>query len=310
MACLLCQGSFGAIFTNLLSIDFEQAEGYSAGQPLGVQSKWLENDTNGSGITNIWPGMGQSAFIGLNHLMAGDSQLTEQYPITMPPLSGQYPYVSFSAAMSIQAPTTDESDGLIWAIGSTNGDVLFLLDFVPTNNGAGIVYWQTNGASAAFPSTNKFTNSVIYRLEIDMDFVHETWNASLSGRPITPVNLPIGSPVGLINYWWLLPTWHIQHPGASGNEGMYFDHLRVVAGSSPPSIPQPALAISETPANPPIAVSVQTEPGLPYALQFSTNLHTWSALGQTYATNLSWVTSNSLPAGSGQRFYRAFAAPE
>jgi len=268
--------ALGENLTNLLSIDFETSEGYSAGFPIGMHSPWRANDTNGSGITQAWPGLGQQAFIGMHPLTAPADTLVERYPVSFPPPSGQYPYVSFSVAMAVQPSTKGESDDFVWGFESSDGSVMFDLDF---DTSSGLIYYETNDGVYEYSIGTRFTNAGLYRLEIDMDFLHNSWTASISGTPITPSPLPIGGPVDTINQWYLVAAWLYSDTGPPGNNTMYFDHIRLIAGNILPIFPKPVLKISPPNDGRGLSVSVETEPGLPYIVQLSGDLQGWVPFG-------------------------------
>ena len=85
---------------------------------------------------------------------------------------------------------------------------------------------------------------------------------------------------------------------------MAFDHIRVVAGATPPTLPQPALQIGKPNNSAAVSVTVQTEPGLVQFLDTSDDLQNWQPFASTYATNFAWAVSDTSAATNPQGFYR------
>jgi hypothetical protein len=309
--CLVCAGAAwsqagAATFTNLLAIDFEASEGYTAGLPLAGQGLWMSNDpTKGCGIEALWPGLGLQAYVGLTPLSFGKDTLLERYPVAYPtpfdPVARQTPCVSFSVLLRIEPSTQGLSDDFIWEFDTSQRDLLFFVDF---DNSTKRVYFGTNGNDYSYSNGIQFSNSVLHRLQVDMDFTSNLWSASLNGRSITGGPVPIGLAGQRFDFGYFYAGWLLTNIFAPGNNRMAFDHIRVVAGGTPPTLTQPVLQITKPGANTAAAVNVQTEPGLVHFLESSDDLQSWQPMASTYATNFVWAVTDSSAVTKGRGFYR------
>lgn len=298
---LLCGAAAGASYTNLITIDFEPSEGYTNGRSLSGQSHWFLNDINGSGIVSYLPGLGQQAFLGINPLTPPNTYLEAAFPLVFTPTN--YSYLTFSAVLYITASTQGGADDFFWLFLSPDDVDLLDVDFL--NAGNLVAYETNNGNNIMVGGT--FANESLYRLEIDMDFVRNAWTASLGADPITPSPQPIGIPGHPVALSGIVGYWLYQDADSPGNNAMYFDHVRVVAGTEPPTLPAPQLKLVSKRESSGVSVSVTTEPGLNYVLETSSNLVQWTASSTNYATNLLWAIDDSIPPGRRCRFYRAYA---
>jgi hypothetical protein len=314
-SCLICLGAAwsnagAAAFTNILAIDFEPSEGYTQGLPLHGQNLWLSNDpTKGCLVEPLWPGLGLQAYVGLTPLSPGKDTLLERYPVTYPvafdPVARSIPSVSFSVLLRIEPSTQGLPDDFIWEFDTSQRDLLFQLDF---DNSSKLVYFGTNGPTDALYSIGtRFTNSILHRLQVDMDFASNLWSASLNGTSITPGPIPIAPANQRFDFGYLYAGWLLSNSSAPGNNLMAFDHIRVVAGATPPTLPQPAFQISKPSRSAAASVTVQTEPGLVHFLDTSDVLQNWQPLASTYATNFAWTVNDSSATTNRQGFYRGRA---
>jgi hypothetical protein len=314
--CLICPGAVwsnagAATFTNILAIDFEPSEGYTQGLPLAGQNLWLSNDpTKGCLVEPLWPGLGLQAYVGLTALSPGNDTLLERHPVTYPtafdPASQQTPCVSFSVLFRIEPSTEGTNDDFSWFFSTPSPYVLlFTLTFDHTDNR---VYYETNGSDYRYSLGTQFTNSFLHRLEVDMDFTNNLWSASLNGTSITPGPIPIAPANQRFILGYLYAAWLLSNADDPGNNFMAFDHIRVVAGATPPTLPQPALQLSKANNSAAVSVTVETEPGLVQFLDTSDDLQNWQPFASTYATNFAWTVSDSSAATNRQGFYRGRAS--
>jgi hypothetical protein len=315
-SCLICLGvacsnAGAAAFTNILAIDFEPSEGYTQGLPLAGQNLWLSNDpTKSSGMQPLWAGLGLQGYVGLTPPTPGTNTVVQRHPVRYPvlfnPASEQTPCVSFSVLFRIEPSTQGTNDDFSWFFSTTSPYVyLFTLTFDHTDNR---VYYETNGSDNRYSLGTQFTNSVLHRLQVDMNFTNNLWSASLNGRSITPGGVAIAPASQRFNYAYLYAGWLLSNSNAPGNNYMAFDHIRIVAGATPPTLPQPALLISKPNRSAAASVTVQTEPGLVHFLDTSDVLQDWQPFASTYATNFAWTVNDSSAATNRQGFHRGRAS--
>ena len=305
-ACVAWSNAGAATSTNILAIDFEPSEGYTPRLPLAGQNLWMSNDpTKGCGIEALWPGLGLQAYVGLTALSPGKDTLLERCPVTYPtpfdPVATQMPCVSFSVLFRIEPSTQGASDDFVWEFDTSQRDLLFFVDF---DNSTKRVYFGTNGNDYSYSNGTQFTNSVLHRLQVDMDFMSNLWSASLNGRSITGGPVTIGPAGQRFDFGYFYAGWLLANVSAPGNNRMVFDHIRVVAGATPPTLPQPALWISKPAQNAAAVVTVQTEPGLVHFLESSDDMQSWQPIASTYATNFVWAVSDSGAVTNWRGFYR------
>ena len=314
--CLICLATLwtnvnAGSFTNILGIDFEPSESYTQHTVLHFQGggRWRSSETiYSSGVESLWPGLGWQAYVGSNGPTPGKDNVLERCPVTLPnpfdPVAQQTPYVSFSVLFRIEPSTQGSNDDFTWSFATSQQGFLFLVDF---DNASKLIYYETNGSAFQTPSGVRFTNSVLYRLQVDMNFSNNLWSASLNGMNITAGTVPIASPGQGFNFGYFYAGWFLADVNAPGNNYMAFDHVRIVAGATPPTLPPPVIQMTRSKSTGVVTNTIVTEPGLYHYLDAGTNLQSWQPFASTYATNFSWIVKDSTAVTNRQRFFRARA---
>ena len=268
------------------------------------------NEANySSGVELLWPTLGLQAYVGSNAPTPGKDAVLERCPVTLPnpfdPVAQQTPSVSFSVLFRIEPSTQGSNDDFSWSFATSQQNFLFILTFDGSDKR---VYYETNGNLNRFSIGTQFTNSSLHRLQVDMNFTNNLWSASLNGINITPGPVPIASPSERFNFGYYYASWFLSDSNFPGNNCMSFDHIKIVAGSTPPMLPQPGLQLSRSNNTGVVFTTVSTEPELYHFLDASDDLRNWQLFASTHATNFTWLVKDSTAATNRQRFFRARAS--
>ncbi len=304
MLCLACliSACFGlgldtghAAAAVIYSTGFEASEGYSTNLDLAGQNGWIQAGSGGNGLfTDVFPGQGQQAYIGLNPPSPGDD-----YLFVYQPLNKALSNAQFSVTMSVFDSSNTNWDDFYWSVYNQQGDALFSLDF---DNYELALYYYLDNTNGRVNSDLQFTNGGAYPLSMDLDFANNRWSAMFNGalvatnQPITTIGAPLN--LGDIDAGWV-----IYDTNAPGNNYMVFDNYLVTA-----SLPPPQLNWLGMLDGAPVLHLVGT-PDMVFAIEASTNLAQWSPLATNVATGGSFDYVDHGTTGLPSRFYRARWVP-
>jgi hypothetical protein len=302
---LLCAGNSFAITTNVYSTQFEAAQGYNTANDLAGQQGWLKSGTGGNGVVSNGIA-NQSAYIGFAPPNPANSSLILWKPINFNPVTAGYPVVKFSTQLSIEDSTNARRDIFRWSIYNIPGNRLFSIDL--DNENLDLSYLR-DGTNTLFITTNLFTNSVIYTLNVTMNFASNRWSASLDNRliatnqPITSTNAQLT--LGDIDAVWLVNQ--ISGTNAPGNNFMVFDNYTITAETLTDPTAQVQLLGRTVEGWTLLRVNGQN--GWRWSLDATTNLVNWTALKTNPISGTSFDHVDTTSAGRPHRFYRARLVP-
>jgi len=274
---------------------FEAREGYTTNRDLVDQNGWIGDGSGGNGILDgVFPGEGQSAYVGFAPPSPGYS-----YLFVYQPINKVLPQVQFSANFSVFDSSNTNWDDFYWGVFNQRGDLLFNLDF--DNYDLGVYYWL-DGTNSRVWSGLTFTNAILYPVTLDVDFASNRWSATFNGA-VLATNQPvttIGSPLDLGD---IDPGWIIFDTNAPGNNYLVFDDYVITASLPPPQLnwlgmvgQAPVLRLSGT-------------PGMAFAIDGSTNLLNWLPLKTNTTTGGSFDYVDNAAVGLPRRFYRGRWTP-
>jgi hypothetical protein len=288
---------------------FEISEGYYETNYLAGQPDWADYGYGDSGVLTdgtIFPGMGQQGYIGYYcpypYTVLGPGALWVWPPVNFTP-PPETPMVRFSVDMEIIDSTNGIYDDFRWIVYHTNGNELFELIF--DNDSMSVLYLLENSTNATLASTN-LHNRTRYHLQVNMDFLHNRWSATLdsvllaTNQPITFTNTPLA--LADIDAVWVFH----QPSLGGGNNLMAFDNYTITR-EAPPGFSLAAVAR----INNDFSLQIKGEPGWRYAVDTAPSLPpTWTPL-RTNTTDASsglflFTETNAPPPG---RFYRARLVP-
>jgi hypothetical protein len=274
---------------------FEVSEGYSTNRDLVGQKGWISSGSGGNGILGgVFPGEGQSAYVGFSPPLSGDS-----YLFVYQPINKNLPRVQFSAHCSVFDSSNTNWDNFYWGVFNQRGDLLFNLDF--DNFDLSVYYWL-DGTNSRVWSGLAFTNAVNYPVTLDIDFARNRWSATFNGA-LLATNQPVTTVGSPLNLGDIDPAWIIFDTNAPGDNYMVFDDYTITA-----SLPPPKLSWLGMLNNAPI-LRLSGTPGMSFAIDASTNLLAWVPLKTNITTGGSFDYVDTAAAGLPRRFYRGRWVP-
>jgi hypothetical protein len=274
---------------------FEASEGYTTNLDLVGQQGWIGAGSGGNGIlSGVFPGEGQSAYVGFAPPVPGDS-----YLFVYQPVNKVLPHVQFSADFSVFDSSNTNWDNFYWGVFNQRGDLLFNLDF--DNYDLSVYYWL-DGTNSRVWSGLAFTNAISYPVTLDIDFRSNRWSATFNGA-LLATNQPvttIGSPLNLGD---IDPGWIIFDTNAPGNNYMVFDDYVITA-----LLPPPRLSWLGLLNNAPV-LRLSGAPGMAFAIDGSTNLLAWVPLKTNITTGGYFDYVDTSAIGLPRRYYRGRWTP-
>jgi hypothetical protein len=289
----------------LYTTGFEAIEGFDAQYTLAGQNQWIGEGTGGNGLVeNFFAGQGQQAFLGFSPPSGPEDANILYRPLNYVPPTNVPVVVRFSVDMSIIDSTNGYYDSFQWNVYNLDTNRLFTLDFDNFTYHISYSLDNTNG----FISTGmNFSNNVIYRLDIEVDFTANRWSATLNQNPLVTAQ-PITTRGSARDLGDIDAVWVLANSAASGNNYMLFDNYRVTAELV--TTPPPTLLAVSYSTNGQFLLRLTGAPGKRFAIDASTNWFQWTALitNSTSATGtldyLDRAATNYL-----RRFYRGRVVP-
>ncbi len=291
---------FNAVLVqNLYTTNFEPAEGFSTKLPLVGQGGWLSvnNVTGGNAVvSNLIPNLGQQGLVGQTALAGGAAKLQAYRPFNYFS-SGDFPVVNFTTTLKISNSTNGQNDRFAFTPGiaptpDDNGDYFSVV----FDNATLGVYYQFPGGSLV-PTGVLFSHDVIYTLQISLNFLSGTWNATLNGTQLA-TDQPFADLGGLTR---ISADWTPANPATPGNNSMVFDQYTVSA----PSASVPVITVQ------PMSQSVSL--GQPVTLSVvatgtPTLLYQWYFEGQPIngANSATYTIPKANPSDAGRYFVIVF----
>ena len=292
----------------LFSTGFEYPE-YDPAFTLAGQNGWTSYPEGGNGlVTNLFPGLGQQAYIGSWEPTTAADSLVVWRPLGFDPASAGQPVITFSVTMEIFDSSEElraYQDCFRWSVYNREGTRLCSLDF--DNANAEISYLLDTGS---FVSTGyAFERGAgVYDLVVTMDFTANEWRASLNGTnvvealPLTTTNAPLD--LGDISAVW------VPHEGAQrfGDNFMVFDDYQVLADVATVE-PFRLEALGRLPGVG-CVLRLHGQSGRRYAIDATADFVNWTALKTNEATHGTFDYLDREGSVAAQRFYRGrFVSP-
>jgi hypothetical protein len=298
------------VHTNLFLTRFEPVEGYDPAYVLAGQNGWNDYaELNGNPVpnllsngltTNVFVGFGQQAWIGGIHVGQPVDSVSVWHPLILDPVPTDTPVIRFSVLMAIEGADASKFDFFRWSIYNSQTNRLFSLDF--ENATDTIAYLLDDGVfhDVATP----FYRDTIQQLEVSIHFAANQWNAWLDGDQIV-TNAPVTTrsqkrTLGEIDAVWL--------PGDPNNRTdrlMYFDNFQLDAESLPTPPVQPELLTLGRTVNGYYALRLLGENGARYAIDYSPDASTWTALKTNIAVDGSFDYVDTNAPIVPERIFRA-----
>ena len=313
VALLLAPVVASAATTNYFT-GFESTEGYSGGNALAGQQDWIGyvvatnlTYTNagsfGNGVTlGGLGGSGQAAYVGLTPLLPAYNSSVEllQY-LNLDPVGSNQPLVNLSVKVKIIDSTTNRWDYFYWDFFNQAGIILFRIEF--DNDFQEINHINsTNG----FMNIGTFNAAVEYALGVSMNFASNRYSITRNGLSLA-TNLPITVNGLALNLGSIAAVWQPAVRAKPGDNFMIFDDLQVISSALAPSRPQ--LRVLTPGGSGAASLRLTGDDGFRFAVDGSTNLVTWLAVGTNLVSGGTANYTDSAAAGKSARYYRARWVP-
>lgn len=305
--------TWAAAPTILFSTGFEPIEGYDPAYELAGQLGWVGTGDQtpwDNGLTSGYlPELGQQAYVGYSIDATNDVSYSVWKPIDLRTIPANFSVIEFSVMMTITDSPSELWDDFRWSVYNADADRLFSIDF--DNLDLSINYLLQDSTNFVYTGSS-FTNDVPYHLQVFMDFARNRWNARLNGQPLVN-GAPITTANSALNLGDVDAVWVIRFfdegVGYPGENIMAFDNYRVVGHPAAPPQPSVIVRYGKTPSSP-FYGRVAGEPQTTYAVEVSTDLHSWIPVS-TNAANASglfdFIDFSSV--GVDKRFYRTRLVP-
>lgn len=294
-------------YTNVLfSTGFEASEGYDGAFTLRGQVGWVGEGSGGNGlVTNFFTGMKQQAFIGYFPPDTNDTLLSVYQPVHYAPKAGQAEHVRFEVDMSVIDSSNGQYDDFRWSVyddEGANAQRLFSLNFDNSTFQVSFALDDTNG----FRSINrKFTNSVLYHLTIDMNFLANDWSAFLDNERIVS-HQPITTRGSVLSLGDIDAVWVLGNPDEPGDNYLLFDNYQIAVDSDAAVEPEATLDAVARLSSGAFLVRLSGPPGSTYALEFSNDFKLWTPIKTNTVGTDGWLDFLDVDAvRDALRFYRA-----
>jgi hypothetical protein len=291
--------------TNLYSTQFESTEGYNTNSDLAGQNGWTNIGSGGNGLTSIFPGQGQQAYVGYSaptNLV--DDTLSLWQPINFSPIASGLARVTFSTLVNIEDSTNSYFDSFQWSVYNIDSNRLFTIDF---DNTAISVRYALDGTNASYVDTGVlFENSTTYTLTVVMDFASNSWSATLNSdllatnKPMTTNGLSLT--LGDVRAIWLL-----SDTNSPGDNRMLFDNYTITAEEITP--PSPRVTLVGRNGSGQAQVRLNGLNGSRFAIEASTNLVNWMAVTTNLVTTNSFDYLDTNAPAPARRVYRGRWVP-
>jgi len=301
---LLCAGWLShslAAPTNLFSTQFEGSEGYNLNLNLAGQNGWNSFGSGGNGLTNVFVGQGQQAYVGHFPPAAGYSNLFVWHPINFSPVDANLPLVKFSTLMSIVGSTNGNFDFFQWQVLNEQTQPLIVIDF---DTDATNVGYFLDGSQYVDTGV-KFSLGATYTLTITMNFAVNLWSATLN-TALLATNQPITTSAKQLTLGDVDAVWNLYLANLPGDNFMLFDNYTITADVFIP--PRPRLTWLGR-ANGQTLLRLNGQTGSKFAIEASTNLVNWTALKTNLVTDGSFDYVDTSAASFSRRLYRARWVP-
>jgi hypothetical protein len=296
-----------AVTTNVLySTAFEASEGFDGTYTLIGQAGWIGEGTGGNGlVTNFFPGWNQQAFIGYFPPEGNENSLSVYRPVPYSPTPGRSERVRFEVDMCVIDSTNGEYDDFRWSLYNNEGvnaQRLFTLNF---DNSSYLISYSLDDTNGFLTTDKYFTNTLIYHLAIEMDFRTNDWSAFLDNERIVS-HQPITTQGAALSMGDLDAVWVLGVAARPGDNYLLFDNYRISVESNTTVEPEAALeGVAVLPGGQ-FLLRLSGPPGRTYVLEYSLDLHQWSAIKTGTVGSDGWLDFLDTDASqNSRRFYRA-----
>jgi hypothetical protein len=282
---------------------FEASEGYNSCCELRGQQGWIAEGSGGNGlVTNFFAGFGQQAFIGYTPPAPKDRTLSLWRPLPEPvPRPGES-VVKFSVLMQVEDPWPGNGkyDDFYWSAYNSDGQRLFSIDF---DNWSAEILYDLDDPAGYQPTGFTFSNTVIYWLDVFMNFRRNTWMAMLNGVVVVDSQPITTKPNVRLNLSDMDAVWAVRLQGSPGENYLLFDEytLTIEPGETIP----PVLELVGRRPGGQFELIVHGERGLTYAIDVSEDLVTWETLATRRLDDGFWQFLDSTAPNYPRSFYRA-----
>jgi hypothetical protein len=288
----------------LFETAFEATEGYNIDFELAGQGEWTSEGTGGNGLlSEAFPAFGQQAFIGAFAPTGPDVFTSVWRPVNVDPVPAGVSIARFHTLMQIVPSLGGSDDNFRWSVYNAEGLYLFGIDFDTYSRE--ISYILDN--KIVKPANLKFDYEAIYDLVIWMDFSRNLWTATLNDRVV--VNSEKISTLGKkLTLGDVDAVWAVYDSNDPGDNYMVFDNYQLF-GEPLTSIPATLEGLDFT-SKREFKLRVNGEEGLQYAIEVSSDLNQWFALG-TFTAPLGGVFDfkDTTSPGEPMSFYRVKEVP-
>jgi hypothetical protein len=291
----LLTGLESSFAVGLYQTGFEASEGYNTNLDLSGQRGWTGESAGGNGLVTGWfPGKGQQAYVGFSPPTNGDTGI-----FVYQPLNQNVSLAQFNVSMMIEDSSNTNWDDFYWAAYDAQGQELFTLDF---DNYELKLYYHLGGATNRIWSGLRFTNAILYRLSLALDFDANQWSALFNGA-LAATNQPITTNGASLNLGDIDAAWAIHVPDPPGDNYMVFDDYQLSGGVPPPKVNLLGAG------NGSATVRVTGRTNNSFAVEASASQTGWQPLKTNLTTSGFFDYVDSSGQGSSRRFYRARWVP-
>ena len=293
---------------------FESAESYASGTGLAGQQSWIgyvvatnlsyiSANAEGNGvISGGLGGSGQAAYVGLTPLPpAYDREVELLRFYNLNPNGSGLPMVNFSTRVKITDSTNGLFDYFYWDFYNTNSDFLFGIEF----NNTPLRISHVNSTNKVVKMSN-YLNAVEYTLGVSMNFASNRYSVTWNGVLLTN-NLPITITGAALNLGSIATVWQPSDRANPGDNYMLFDDVRLVSAALIP--PNPQLKVLTPGGSGAATLRLTGQDGFRFAVDGSTNLVTWLAVGTNIVSGGTADYTDSAASGKSARYYRARWVP-
>ncbi len=288
---------------------FEKVEGYDPDFNLAGQNGWIGLGSGGNGVLEgpIDGFRGQVAYIGFGAPSGTNDLLNLFQPVALTPVGTSLPLITFKVSFQVFDSTTNAPyfDDFRWSAYNTREERLFTLDF---DNEAQQINYGLDDGKGFFSTGWSFAPGEAYDLTISLNFARNLWTADINGAVIVNAK-PITTRGSKLDLNEIDAVWAIRTPGNAGDNFMIFDDYKL--STLPVDEIPPTLEYVGRLTSGPVIVRILGEPGVLYALEYTTDFLNWTETANGRATSPGGLLDlqDTTAPRSDQRFYRARSVP-
>lgn len=299
----------------LFATGFEAHEGYVTEGQIGGQNGWLQVVLNTnqqdqptvsvSGVANnLLENQGLHGFIGGPEVEAGTvvDSASLWHPVPYAPIEEGRPLVRFSVLMMTVWSSNERpfDDNFRWVV--YNAELEPLCSVIFDNSNLQIGY--SLGLGLPQDTGFNFELSTLYELEMELDYIANTWSAWLSGTQVVD-DQPLAGSGQTLNLGDIDAVWVTADVDNPGDNYMVFDDYRITAEPLPTDPAPPTLLSLGTTSEGYYAFRLVGEERVRYAIEGSVDTTLWTAVKTNIVFDGSFDFVDTNAPTTGHRIFRA-----